>query len=496
MKTRKSWMILFSCLLLLSGFGAFVALGPLSAKSFTFESQNKAVEIMPEMDGILKLQNVYRSIAKSLMPAVVSINVEVEQVVRNPYYDYFNDPFFRQFFGDEGPNQGPKEYKRKLQSAGSGFIVTKNGYIFSNNHVIKDATKIIVILSDNRKFEAKVVGADPETDIALLKINADNLPIVPLGDSSQVEVGDFTVAIGNPFGLSGTYSSGVISAIGRPGMTSGFQKFIQTDAAVNPGNSGGPLVNIKGQVIGINSAILSQTGGYQGISFAIPINLAKNIANQILDHGKIERGYIGVNISPIDETTRKLLGLKANEGVLVSKAEKGGPADKGGIKQGDVILSVNGELISSPEDLQTTIGSINPGTTVKITVLRNKARLDLSVKLNERPGQTAKALKQDSSKDNDKPQATYDFQGTTFADAPDSLLQQNGVPTGVLVKAVKEDSIFSGILEPGYLIGAVNQVEVKNLSDIKEFFSKNKNAKSFTFLIAKDGYMFYKGIEK
>lgn len=258
MRTFSGKIMIAALFMVITGGIVFFSCTGIFSKSLNFVTENKDVLTNSGMDIAIKLQNVYRGVSKSLMPAVVNINVESEMTIQNPYGDFFNDPFFRRFFGDEMPG-GQKEYKRKLQAMGSGFIVTKNGYLFTNYHVVKDATKIVVILSDNRKFEAKVVGKDPETDIALLKINANNLPVVVVGDSSEIQVGDFVMAIGNPFGLSGTFTAGVVSYVGRPGMT-GFQKFIQTDVAVNPGNSGGPLVNIKGQVIGINAAIQSQTG--------------------------------------------------------------------------------------------------------------------------------------------------------------------------------------------------------------------------------------------
>jgi serine protease Do len=491
MKTiRKVFPVTFILSLILALVG-FLSCNTIFSKNLNFETQNKQVQSLDGLDTVLKLQNVYREIAKSLTPAVVSINVESEQIVRNPYNDFFNDPFFRRFFGEE--NMGPKEFKRKLQAMGSGFIVTKDGYLFSNYHVVKDATKIVVILADKRQFTAKVIGSDPETDIALLKINANNLPIVPLGDSGEAQVGDMVVAIGNPFGLSGTYTKGIISATGRPGMT-GFQKFIQTDAPVNPGNSGGPLVNIKGQVIGINTAIQSQTGGYQGISFAVPVNTAKNVASQILGQGKIERGYIGINIAALDSTTRKLFGLSENEGVMVSKVEKDGPAEKAGIKKGDIITSIDGESVNSPDDLQAEIGSMQPGKIVKTEIYRDKKKLTVNVKLSERPGNIV--TKSESNNDQDQPKETFEYLGAVFIDASKAILEQNGTDHGVLVREIKQDSPLSDILENGSIISSINDTDIKSLGDLKNFANNNKNAKSLTFLIVKDGYMVYKGIER
>ncbi|MGC8771332.1 MAG: Do family serine endopeptidase [Brevinematia bacterium] len=475
-------------------FGSFIACkGNLFSKNLEYETKNKMVESMPELDTALKLQNVYRNIARSIMPAVVNIQVEGEQIIRNPYSDFFNDPFFRRFFGDEFSQ--PREFKRRIQATGSGIIITKDGYIFSNHHVVKEAKKIYVFLSDNRRFEAKVVGADPETDIALLKIDADNLPVAPIGNSDEVEVGDFVVAIGNPFNLSWTYTTGIVSAIGRKGMVSGFQKFIQTDAAVNPGNSGGPLVNIKGQVIGINTAIQSQTGGYQGISFAVPINIAKNVARQLLTHGSIERGFLGINIMPIDDVTRKALGLDNNEGVMVANVEPKGPADRAGIKKGDIITKIEGKKVGTPEDLMYEVGNNAPGSVIKVEVIRNKKRMEFSVKLKERPSQVAS-----KGKDEEKPEApqkgVIEFLGARFSNAPKELLDENSVEFGVVVESIKEDSPLYDVLEPGLIIVGINDSEIRNVNDLRAFVEKNKNERRFVFLIARKGMLFYRGIER
>lgn len=494
MNIRKKLAFVLGFMLLFGGAGIILTKNHLFSRSLSFDTENKEVTSAEGFDVAQKLQNVYRKIAKSIMPATVSINVESEQIVQNPYSQFFNDPMFRRFFGDEGPNTGPKEYKRKLQAMGSGFIVTKDGYLFSNYHVVKDATKIVVVLADNRKFDAKVVGTDPETDIAVLKINAGNLPVVPLGDSGEAQIGDLVVAIGNPFGLSGTYTTGTISYIGRPGM-SGYQRFLQTDAPINPGNSGGPLVNIKGQVIGINAAIQSMTGGYQGISFAIPINIVKNIAGQIVSKGKIERGYIGVNISPLDNTTRKLLGLNDSEGVMISKIEKDSPAEKAGIKKGDIIVKVNDESVNTPEDLQMTVGSLKPGSDAKFEIVRDHKRMILRVKLNNRPGEVA-ANNKPGPENESTGAETFEFEGAQFADADKKFLDQNGADFGVVVKSIKDDSSLSGALEPGLIVSQINGTDIKNLKDLKNFAGKNRSTSSFTFLIVKDGFVYYRGIEK
>jgi len=492
MRKERLYIMLVLGLVVLGGF--LTCKSSVFSKNLEFESRNKVVEATPELDFALKLQTVYRNIAKSIMPAVVNIQVEGEQVIRNPYSDFFNDPFFRKFFGDEFG--GPKEFRRRLQATGSGFIVTRDGYIFSNYHVVKDAKKIVVFLSDGRRFEAKVVGVDPETDVALLKIDANDLPFAPLGNSDELEVGDFVVAIGNPFNLSWTYTTGIVSAIGRKGMVSGFQRFIQTDAAVNPGNSGGPLVNIRGQVIGINTAIQSQTGGYQGISFAIPINIAKSVSKQLITHGNIERGFLGINIMPIDDVTRKALKLDNDEGVMVAGVEPQGPADKAGIKKGDIITRVQNKKVGTPEDLMYEVGNNTPGSLVTVEVVRNKRRMEFQVKHKERPSQIASKEQPEKERREERDSSTVEFLGATFINASKDLLSRNSVEFGVVIKSIDENSPLYDVLAPGLIIVGINDSEIRNLNDLRRFADRNKNEKRFVFLIAKDGMLFYKGIER
>jgi len=454
------------------------------SQGISYQNKNETVENTPNMASALALQDVLRNIAKSVMPAVVSITVEGEQVIPNPYADFFNDPFFRRFFGEQ-----PREFRRKLQGAGSGFIVSKDGYLFSNYHVVKGATKIVVILSDNRQFEARVVGYDEDLDFAILKINAKNLPVVAIGDSDSVQVGDFAIAIGNPFGLSGTYTLGVVSAVGRQGMT-GFQRFIQSDTAVNPGNSGGPLINIRGQVIGINTAIRSQTGAYAGISFAIPINTAIASANQLLTKGVVERGYMGVVLGELDATTRKL--LKIESGVLIARVEAGTPADKAGLKPRDIILRVNNKTVNSPDEVQAMVGSQMPGSTITLDILRDGRKQTVRVTLGKRPTTASAQSPSGEPSTGD----TVAFLGGVFAEASQSQLNANGAEYGVVLQDLQGESPLGQIMNPGDIVMAINDEPIKNLRDFQDFVKKHGKKNSYLFVIASRGYVYYRGIER
>ena len=304
---------------------------------------------------------------KRATPAVVNIATRGTVQEQNPL---MNDPFFRRFF--EGPNQQPRQ--REFQSAGSGVIVdAKNGYIITNAHVVENATDITVQLLDNRSLKAKVVGADPGSDVAVLKVQAGNLIDLPIADSDRAEVGDFVVAIGNPFGLGHTVTSGIVSALGRSGINpEGYEDFIQTDASINPGNSGGALVNLNGQLVGINSAILSRTGGNIGIGFAIPSNMMKIVMNQLIKHGTVKRGVLGVNIQTLAPEIAQSMGLpETTQGALVSQVVDGSAAEKAGIKAGDIVTGINGKPVKDAAGLRNAIGMLSIGDRVDVALLRD-----------------------------------------------------------------------------------------------------------------------------
>src|SRR5579863_9146200 len=307
---------------------------------------------------------------KRISPAVVNVStrghVDVQQ--QNPF---MNDPFFQQFFGGQGFNNAP--IQRQFQSLGSGVIVdAEKGYILTNNHVVENADQITVTLYDNRSFKAKVEGKDADTDVAVLQIKADGLTALPLGNSAALQVGDFVVAIGNPFGLKHTVTAGIVSALGRAGIEDGkFENFIQTDASINPGNSGGALVDLNGNLVGINTAIISRGGGNIGIGFAIPIDMAHDVMDQIIRYGKVERGVLGVTIENLTPEIAKGLGISQESGVVVTQVQPGSAAEKAGIKAGDVIVSLNGQPVTSNSALSSTLGVMRVGTEVSLGVVRN-----------------------------------------------------------------------------------------------------------------------------
>ncbi len=320
----------------------------------------------------------YREAAKKAMPSVVNIYSAKEiRVNRNPMLD---DPFFRKFFGDR-PNG-----TRKLSSLGSGVIVSTDGFILTNNHVVATADEIEVALVDGRKAAAKVVGTDPETDLAVIKIDLPNLPAITLGRMEQTNVGDVVLAIGNPFGVGQTVTMGIISALGRTQLgINTFENFIQTDAAINPGNSGGALIDVNGNLLGINSAIYSRTGGSLGIGFAIPVSTVKTVMEAIITNGQVVRGWIGVEPQDITPELAESFSLPKKEGVIIAGVLKNGPADKAGIKPGDVLTSIEGASIPTTSELFNRIAQLAPGSKAKITVIRKEGEATLEVHIAKRP---------------------------------------------------------------------------------------------------------------
>jgi len=426
----------------------------------------------------------FADLAEKVKPAVVNISTETTvKIPGSPFKHYFGhegDPFgdlFQQFFG----NIPDREFKQ--QSLGSGFIIGKDGYIITNNHVVEGADEIKVKLADSREFKAKVVGRDPKTDLALIKISSifKDLPTLTLGDSDKMRVGDWVLAIGNPFGLEHTVTQGIISATGRVIGSGPYDNFLQTDAPINPGNSGGPLVNLKGEVIGINTAI-NPSG--QGIGFAIPSDIAKNIIPQIKEKGKVVRGWIGVSVQAITPDIEKAFSLKDNLGALVGDVVPGGPAAAAGIKRGDVITSFNGKTIKQMSDLPLLVAETPAGKTVSVTVLREGKELALSLtvaeqtpeKLASQGGQTPETL--GLTVDNITPQRRSEF----------GLRETAGV---VVLKVTPDSPADASGIAPGDVIREVNRFPVNSTTEYNAAIRKTAENAAVLFLINRKGHSYY-----
>ncbi len=427
-----------------------------------------AASQQPEAVRALERQGeAFRYVAKKVKPAVVFIEVErtpkrdrQDSPFRFGGPDLFGDDLFRRFFGPEQQDwrqQRPRTPRRQ-HGQGSGFIVSEDGYIITNNHIVDGMDEVDVTLSDGREFSAKVVGTDPPSDIAVIKIDAQDLPTLEIGDSSEVDVGQWVLAIGNPFGLSHTVTAGIVSATGRSGRNiTQFEDFIQTDAAINPGNSGGPLVDLHGRVVGMNTAILSQSGGYMGIGFAIPINTIAWTKDQILDNGSVTRAYLGVYMQQLSPTLSESYGVgnQANRGVILTQVIEGDPAEKAGLERGDIIVELGGQPVSDVGDFKNRVAMSKPGKEVDIVVLRDGQRKTIRVTMGEREGgQRARSQAVPKS----APEVGFAIQELT-----DGVAAQFGYEgeSGVIVTHVNpgSDAAEQGI-QPGTLIQELNRQPV------------------------------------
>ncbi|MCI0381958.1 MAG: DegQ family serine endoprotease [Chlamydiae bacterium] len=421
----------------------------------------------------------FTEIAKKCTPAVVFIKIqgtvdqdEYVQDFSNPFDQFFSDEFFNRFFNV------PKGGKRPQLSQGSGFLVSKEGYILTNGHVVKGAEKITVVLNDGEEKNASLVGMDTLTDIAVLKIEGNNFPYISFGNSDDIEVGEWVVAIGNPFQLRASVTHGIISAKGRDDLKiSDIEDFIQTDAPINPGNSGGPLINLSGEVIGINCAIFTKTGGNMGIGFAVPSNIVNRVMSQILDKGVFTRGYLGIVPQPVDKDIAEAFNLEKTEGVLISEVMKGSPADKAGLMQGDIILKYNNISIKSLESFKKEISLMNPGSELVLEVNRKGKILKINVTL-------------DSATDAPTSTALSQKMGFEVENLTPELSKQLGytkIEEGVVITKIKPGSpaALAG-LRPGFLIIAINHKKVGNIDEFAQAI-KEAEAKKRILILARQG---------
>ena len=431
-------------------------------------------------------------IAEKTSPAVVGIKADkvyIQQYSNMPFWFYddpsFNDDLFEKFFGRprqkqrQQQQQQPRQRKVTQPVQGSGFIISDDGYILTNNHLVGEAENVRVQLWDDREVKAKVIGADPESDIALVKIEEKDLPHLELADSDALKVGEWVVAIGSPFGLSHTVTAGIVSAKGRSGVgITTYEDFIQTDAAINPGNSGGPLLNLDGKVVGINTAIISRSGGNMGIGLAIPVNMAKAIYEQLISEGKVVRGYMGVTLQELTPELAENFGLEGSKGAIITKIVEDSPAEEAGIEFEDIVVEFQGKPVEDSRDLMKRVAMLTPGTKVELVVWRDGKKKKFTIELGERPSREELTV-------DDKP-TTVDDLGLDVKDLSDELASRLGYEDlkGVVVVEVRRGSVAQqeGI-EPGMLIMKVGRVEVSNTRDFYREIKKINKGETVVLLV-------------
>ncbi|HUL42985.1 MAG TPA: Do family serine endopeptidase [Bacteroidota bacterium] len=445
------------------------------------------------------LSKPFIEVSKAVTPTVVSITVTTKpQSTGNDLNEFFH------FFGPDGksPQAEPE------QAGGSGVIISPEGYILTNNHVVQDAEEkgIKVLLKDKHEYDAKLIGTDPTTDLAVIKVDGKDLPTAAFGNSDNLQIGEWVLAIGNPLGLQSTVTAGIVSATGRQigilrdEQQYGIEDFIQTDAAINPGNSGGPLVNLNGEVIGINSAIATTNARYQGYGFAIPINLARSVAEDIIRNGKVRRGYIGVRIGSVNDAFAKALGLPRTEGVLVQSLEPGGSAEAAGIHEKDVILSVDGKDVNEANDLQMYIARKHPGDQVSLKIFRDGSVIDKTVTLHARKEEAVTASNDSGSNDEDRdaereaPSRTVTFSklGLSVRALTSDDKKTAGVSNGVVVNDVTRfGEAFNQGVTTGDIILEADNTKLHNPSDLKSIVDKHKSGDAILLRVKRGGTMAY-----
>ncbi|MBF0540933.1 MAG: DegQ family serine endoprotease [Nitrospirae bacterium] len=463
--------------------------------SSSLDLQNKSSAQVREVskeskDFLNQFTKALTEVSETVKPVVVNISTErSDSGERNPFGHFFNDPFFRKFFDDNEDSIGPMR-KHKSTSLGSGVIIKSDGYIITNNHVVKDADKINVLTVDNKTYTGKVIGSDPKTDIAVIKIAANNLPTINIGDSDKLRVGEVVIAIGSPYGLNQTVTMGIVSAIGRSNVgISDYEDFIQTDAAINPGNSGGALVNTKGELVGINTAIFSTSGGYQGIGFAIPVNIVKRVVDSLIKTGKVVRGWLGISIQDLTPDLAKQFGIDGTTGVLIADIVEGGPAEKVGIKQGDLIVELNNKPMTSTKDLRNMIANTPPGNAVELVIVRDGKKKKFSVKVGELPDKIV------ASADG---QSTNNLMGVSVQTLTPIIKERMDIPSkvkGVIVVDIDPESPAGSVLKQNDIICEVNKTRISDIEEFKKIATKLQQKNRILLLIYRGGAFLYVIIE-
>jgi serine protease Do len=441
---------------------------------------------LPPASGAIPATSTLVNVAKTARASVVNLSLrrrsrEEAERFSTPFFD---DPFLRRFFGEEFERRfknPPREYRE--QGLGSGVIVSPDGYIVTNHHVVEQADDVKVVLADKRSFKAKVIGTDPKTDLAIVKIDASDLPALPWGDSSRLDVGELVLAVGNPFGLSQTVTMGIISAVGRANMgIVDYEDFIQTDAAINPGNSGGALVNLKGELIGINTAIFSQSGGNMGIGFAIPSNMARSIMQSLIEHGKVIRGWLGISIQEVTPDLAKEFGIPESKGALVAEVMEDSPAAKAKLERGDIITAFNGVPITDPTQLRSLVAETRPNTTVVVTVWRDKAVRELNVTIAELPKELAKVGRGRPNQS----RGEHALAGVTVEELPPERSIPGRTISGVVVRDVEEGSPADRAgLRPGDIIREINRKPIRSVEDFERITSRLSSKRPVLVLLSR-----------
>ncbi len=440
---------------------------------------------------MLETATAFSDIVRSVSPAVV--NISTTKTVRRDESPFLNDPFF-DFLNPFREFKTPRKWKE--QSLGSGVIVSDDGYILTNNHVVEHADEVMVTLSDNRSYKAKIIGADPKTDVAVIKIDARGLPAIRWGDSDKLQVGEFALAIGSPYGLNNTVTMGIISAVGRANVgIADYEDFIQTDAAINPGNSGGPLVNIRGEMIGINTAIFSRSGGYQGIGFAVPSNMARIVMNQLEKTGKVTRGWLGVTIQELTAELSSKFGADNANGALVGDVVKGGPAEKAGIRRGDIIIEYDGKKVKDVGNLRNMVAESAVGTAVPVTIVRDGKEYSLRVMVAKLPAEVAEAAPAEERGDS----ASEGLAGLSVVELTKEIGRQLGLrkeEKGVVVVRVEAGSSSEEAgIRKGDVIQEIDKKKIDGIEEYRRVISGLSPDETILLFVNRGGKKFYAALK-
>jgi len=460
---------------------ATVSLGQAQAQTRTLPDFTDLVEMVGP--SVVNIRTVDKSVPQSNAQPADPQDEEMQEL-------------FRRFFGmpppgaprQQRPNRPQQQPEDQPRGVGSGFILTADGIIMTNAHVVDGAERVIVTLTDKREFVARIIGADRRTDVAVVKIEASGLQPVKLGDPNRLKVGEWVMAIGSPFGLENTVTAGIVSAKGRD--TGDYLPFIQTDVAINPGNSGGPLINMRGEVIGINSQIYSRSGGFMGISFAIPIDEAANVSNQLRANGRVQRGRLGVGIGEVSKEVAESLGMAKPQGAFVSSVEPGSPAEKAGIEAGDIILKFDGKTIEKSSDLPRTVGGTKPGTQSNLSLLRRGVTKDISITVGEFEADKPTAKAGSAPEKKAEPKAAVQLLGLTVSDLTDAQKKELKLKGGVRVDVVAEPALRAGIRE-GDVITQVANTEVSDTKAFAQVVGKLDKSKSVSVLLRRGEWSQY-----